>query len=174
VPTKVEALLTKWKSKPATPSITVDPKDGSIIIPAAAFASKNRSAGVTVRPMRHRRLPAVFANDPPPPPTHTVVLRRRARHSAAAASEAQPHGASMLCCTSQVMQSADAGSQILHGGCRSSVVSAPLPSFARAVLTETSLCHVCSCYEISRAETARQGPPCAEPLSSAFEYDVTV
>jgi hypothetical protein len=172
VPTKVEALLTKWKSKPATPSITVDPKDGSIIIPAAAFASKNRSAGVTVRPMRH--CPRFSRRTPPLPHPHTVVLRRRARHSAAAASEAQPHGASMLCCTSQVMQSADAGSQILHGGCRSSVVSAPLPSFARAVLTEISLCHACSCQEISRAETARQGPPCAEPLSSAFEYDVTV
>jgi hypothetical protein len=38
------------------------------------------------------------------------------------------------------------------------VVSAPSPSFARLpVLTDISLCHACSCQEILRVETARQG-----------------
>ena len=84
VPTKVEALLEKFKTQPTVPKITTDPKDGTITVPAAAFSSKNRSASVTI------------------------------------------------------MQSADEGSQILHGGCRSDV-----------------------------------GPPCAQPQSSAFVYEVT-
>lgn len=47
VPTKVEALLAKWPTKISTPTQTTS-ADGTITIPAVAFASKNRSASLTV------------------------------------------------------------------------------------------------------------------------------
>jgi hypothetical protein len=37
------------------------------------------------------------------------------------------------------------------------LVSRPFPSWNRPILTEIYLCHACSCQEILRAETARQG-----------------
>jgi hypothetical protein len=42
VPTKVDALITKWATKPPPPNITTGPK--GINIPAAAFTSKHRTA----------------------------------------------------------------------------------------------------------------------------------
>jgi hypothetical protein len=49
-------------------------------------------------------------------------------------------------------------------------VSRPFPSWNRSILTEISLCHVCSGQEILRAETAGQAdttpPSCTEPLWS--------
>eukprot|EP01048_Picozoa_sp_COSAG05_P008695 COSAG05_NODE_676_length_7987_cov_3.066041_4_plen_822_part_00 len=66
VATKVGAINAKFKTKPTIPSITTG-ADGTVIIPGAAFSSKNHSASVTV------------------------------------------------------MWSADAGTQIIHGGCSSSV-----------------------------------------------------
>jgi phage-related tail protein len=38
----------------------------------------------------------------------------------------------------------------------SELVSGPFPSWNRSILTEIYLCHVCSCQEILRVETARQ------------------
>jgi hypothetical protein len=50
-----------------------------------------------------------------------------------------------------------AGALRPRGGGHHRVVSAPSPSFVRPVLTEIHLCHACSCQEILRTETARQG-----------------
>ena len=47
VPTKVDAFISRWNTAEPAPSITPGP-DGSIIIPAAAFKSKNASAPITV------------------------------------------------------------------------------------------------------------------------------
>lgn len=47
VPTKVEALLAKWPTPVPTPNATVR-ADGTIVVPAASYASKNRSASVSV------------------------------------------------------------------------------------------------------------------------------
>ena len=47
VPTKVAALLAKWPTPIATPNVTIG-ADGTIRIPAVAFAAKNRSAQLTV------------------------------------------------------------------------------------------------------------------------------
>jgi hypothetical protein len=84
VPTKVDALIAKFKAKPTPPTISTN-ADGTMVIPASAFTSKNKSAAIST------------------------------------------------------MQSAGPGEQIIHNGCASSV-----------------------------------GPPCAEPLSSSFEYEITV
>lgn len=47
VPTKVEALLAKWPTPAPVQNVTTR-ADGTIVVPAAAYASKNKSASLTV------------------------------------------------------------------------------------------------------------------------------
>ena len=47
VPTKVEALLAKWPTPVPAPNVTTR-ADGTIVVPATAYTSKNKSASVTV------------------------------------------------------------------------------------------------------------------------------
>lgn len=49
VPSKVSALIDKFKTRPVVPAISTGP-DGTITIPAAAFSSKNMSAAISVVP----------------------------------------------------------------------------------------------------------------------------